>query len=186
MKQQTLVFLAEGFEEIEALSVIDILRRSEVEVVTVAITEERSVRGAHRVPVVADTTLSALGTSIEPQAIVLPGGMPGAQNLAECTPLLELLRKQDQAGRWIAAICAAPIVLAAAGVGTPSTELTCYPGFEGKLSSFKHRPEGTVCSGHFITGQGPAYAMEFGYRIAACLQGDSTAQQVKKDMLYPH
>ena len=179
-----LLFLAEGFEEIEALSVVDILRRAQISVQTVSVSEDLTVKGAHGIPVVADALLSDLPADIQSPALVLPGGMPGAANLAASPQLAELLQQQNRRKGLLAAICAAPTVLSAAGVGNPSLHATAYPGFEDQVKTFAVVPEPLVEADNFITAQGPAYAMAFGLAIVSALAGPTTAQQVQDGLLY--
>ncbi len=183
MDSTTLVFLADGFEELEAIAIIDILRRANISVQTVSITENRSVIGAHNVPLIADTTLHQLPVNIQPQAIILPGGMPGALNLANSKPLLQLIQSQNKAQRLLAAICAAPTVLAKAGVGVNEVIATCYPGFEEQMTGFTLEEFEVVNSHHFITAQGPAFAIPFALAIVARLCGQECTEEVKQGML---
>ena len=124
--KKAIVFLANGFEEMEALGTIDILRRGGIEVTTVSITEETVVTGAHNVPVIADTTLDK-ATLNQADALILPGGMPGASNLNNSEAVKEALLQQYREGKIVAAICAAPMVLGGLGL-LKGRNATCYPG----------------------------------------------------------
>lgn len=164
------VFLAEGFEEIEALSVVDILRRCHLQVETVSVTERRQVCGAHGIPVMADITL-AEAVPEEARALILPGGLPGTDNLQACKPLAEALCRAAQEERIIAAICAAPKVLGALGL-TAGKKATCYPGYEGELTGAVPVTDRVVRDGNLITSRGAGTAAEFAFCLAEALGAD--------------
>ncbi len=178
---KALLFLANGFEETEAIGTLDVLRRSGVEVRTVSISDERTVVGAHGVPVVADTVISEVAGE-QCDALVLPGGMPGASNLADSAPLGEMIMRHHAQGKVIAAICAAPMVLGRRGL-LEGRRATCYPGFEAELRGATCTGEGVTVSDHIITGRGPAYAFDFGMAIAAALVGGAAADEVAAGLL---
>lgn len=176
------VVFADGFEEIEALSVVDILRRAELEALCVGL-ESETVRGAHDVNVKMDMLLADLRES-DFSAIVLPGGLPGAQNLADSAGLGELLRKFNAAGKPIAAICAAPMALAKHGV--LKRQFTCYPGFESRVREDKAGYVSVVKvlnEDNIITSRGPATAMEFALAIVRELCGEEKYRQLREDLL---
>lgn len=168
MEKQVFIILAEGFEEIEAVAPADILKRLGCSVTLVGL-NSRTVSGAHGIRVEADSLLTE--TCFEQaDAIVLPGGLPGATNLRDDAAVIELLRKQDRAGKICAAICAAPAVLEFAGIVRGRT-VTGYPGCE-KLSGsatlqFTGRPS-ERCE-NLVTGRGPGAAFDFGCELAAAL-----------------
>lgn len=175
------VFLAEGFEEIEALTVVDTLRRAGMDVKTVSITPLTNVRGAHGIEVVADVLLADTDCS-GAEWLICPGGLPGASNLAACEPLCELLKAHK---RGIAAICAAPaVVLAPLGL-VDGRAVTCYPGFEEACriggGSTKNVP--VVGENDFITAAGPATALAFSLEIVKQTLGSAIADEVAKGML---
>lgn len=176
-----LVVLAEGFEEIEAITPIDVLRRAGLEVTTVGV-GGREVTGSHGITVVADTTIREIAEL--PDAIVLPGGMPGAENLSRSGALRDLLKRMNDDGRPIGAICAAPAVaLAPTGILDGRTA-TCYPGFEnhfGKAIVFSD--DRVVADGNVITSRGPGTALEFSLALAASLAGADTEKEVSQRML---
>ena len=170
------IFLAAGFEEIEALTVVDVMRRAGMDVKTVSITDSHTVVGAHGIPVKADL-LYARTDFITPEWLIIPGGMPGAQNLSEFAPLNTLLISQSQSGK-IAAICAAPaVVLAPLGI-LDGLEATCYPGFEDKMPAAIHRDTQVVALDRIITANGPASAMRFALAIVANSMGENIAHEV--------
>lgn len=176
------VFLAEGFEEIEALTVVDVLRRAGMDVKAVSITPLQNVRGAHGIEVMVDVLFHECDFS-KAEWLICPGGLPGASNLAACEPLCELLKSHR---KGIAAICAAPaVVLAPLGLveGKP---VTCYPGFERacKIAGGEvHTGVAVVASNDFITAAGPATALPFALEIVKQSLGAAAADEVAAGML---
>lgn len=175
------VFLAEGFEEIEAVGTIDILRRGELDVTTVSITGKNAVTGAHHIPVTADKLFAEVDFS-NGAMLVLPGGMPGASHLNSHTGLKELLKQYVAEGKKIAAICAAPLVLGGLGL-LQNKKATAYPGFEDTLQGATVVKHPVVKDGNIITGQGPGFALNFGLAIVEELQGKNKAADVAAAML---
>ena len=176
------VFLATGFEDIEAIAPIDIMRRASLDVRTVSITGERTVLSAHGIGIVADMLLDEVDFA-EAQMIVLPGGLPGATNLDACQPLTQAIKRHHEAGGPIAAICAAPLVYGHLGI-LAGRKATCYPGFEPEL-------KGAVCTsailerdGNVITGKGPAAAFELGYAIVDFFLGEGASKPLRQGMIY--
>ena len=175
------VFLAEGFEEIEALFPVDIMRRGGLNVKTVSVTGQKVVMGAHHVQVVADLLFESLKEE-EVEMIVLPGGMPGAANLDAHAGLDKLVRAFGAENKPLAAICAAPLVYGKRGL-LKGKKATCYPGFEKYL-------EGAECTGHmveqvdnFILGKGPGAAAAFGLALLEKYAGKGVSEEVRKGML---
>lgn len=185
--RQSFLFLANGFEEIEALTAVDVLRRGGMDVKTVSITSALQVTGAHGITVNADLLFD--NTLFAGAAwLILPGGMPGATNLHEFAPLRGLLRRQaGSPGGRIAAICAAPaVVLGQLGLldGRPAT---CYPGFEDLLKGAIVKQQAVVADAKFVLGNGPANAMEWALAILREEKGQQEAEKVANGMLlYPH
>ena len=151
--KKAIVFLANGFEEMEATGTVDVLCRGGVEVKTVSISSEREVTGAHGMVYLADATFGDMDFS-EADALILPGGMPGSSNLNDCEPLKELLVDHYKKGKIVAAICAAPMVLGGLGL-LKGRRATCYPGFEPKLIGATATGEAVEVDGNVITGKGP-------------------------------
>lgn len=176
------LFLAEGFEEIEALTVVDVMRRAGMDIKTVSITTEKKVLGAHGIAVDADFTIDA--AKIEDiEWLIAPGGMPGSTNLATCEQLNSLLKSHAEAGGKVAAICAAPaVVLAPLGI-LNGKEATCYPDFDLKPGGAKLKDAPVVVSDNVITANGPASAMAFALAIVANSMGEHIAKQVGEGML---
>ena len=181
---ESFIFLAEGFEEIEALTAIDVMRRGGINVKTVSITSALQVKGAHGVTVNADLLYdNTLFT--DAKWLVLPGGMPGATNLYEFAPLKGLLRRQAESAEGrIAAICAAPaVVLGQLGL-LKGHKATCYPGFEGMLAGAELQDAPVVVDGKFVLGNGPANALVWALNIVKQDQGLAKAEEVAAGMLF--
>lgn len=177
------LFLADGFEEIEALSTIDILRRCNLEVQTVSITGKRLIHGAHNIPIMVDSLFRYSGVS-ESECIILPGGMPGAKNLLAYEGLRKALVNHNRAGRLIAAICAAPMVLGQLNI-LEGKNATCYPGFEKYLNGANISEALVEEDDNIITGRGPASAVPFAFAIAQRFVPQEVAKKVAEDMLMP-
>jgi 4-methyl-5(b-hydroxyethyl)-thiazole monophosphate biosynthesis len=173
-----LVPFAEGFEEIEAFTIVDVLRRAGIRVDTVSITGTM-VTGAHGVKVMVDKKLADIKID-EYDGIVLPGGMPGAANLGRSVSLIEMIKKLFYKGKLVAAICASPIILAKAGL-LDNKKATIYPGMEKELPY--PRGEKVVVDGNVITSQGPGTAMEFALKIVEKLLGLKKALELKEKLV---
>ena len=184
--KESFLFLANGFEEIEALTAVDVLRRAEMPVRTVSITSSLQVTGAHGVTVKADVIYDST-LFADPAWLILPGGMPGAENLAGFAPLTGLLARQlaSEEGR-IAAICAAPaVVLGRAGL-LKGHKATCYPGFEGDLIGAEYEDRAVVADDKFVLGNGPANALVWALAIVDKALGNYRSRGVANGMLlYP-
>lgn len=180
------LFLAKGFEEVEAITPVDVLRRAGMNVKTVSITDDRNVTGAHGVSVRADMLFTdCVFNSDDIEWLILPGGMPGAENLHNFQPLTELLLAHAANKGKIAAICASPaVVLSPLGI-LDGHEATCYPGFE-KLchKEVKMRDQRVVALERIITANGPSSALPFSLAIVANSMGESVSQEVGSGMLY--
>lgn len=177
-----LLFLADGFEEIEALATVDVLRRAGVQVTTVSINPAGLVTGAHGIPVMADV-LFEQAQYADADMLILPGGMPGAANLDAHEGLRRLITAHAEAGKWLAAICAAPMVYGHMGL-LSGRKATCYPGFEGELDGAAYTAAPVEKDGNIITGKGPAVVLPFAYTLAEVLVGEEIVAQVKAGMLY--
>ncbi len=175
---RVLVPLAEGFEEIEAVTIIDVLRRAEIDVTVAALTVS-PVRGAHDVVISADTTLEAASAQSF-DAIVLPGGTAGSQRLREDRRLLDLLRRHAEQGKLTAAICAAPTALEAAGL-LKQRRATSYPG--NALPSAQYSEERVVEDGNIVTSRAPGTALEFALALVARLAGESAKSTQRANLL---
>jgi 4-methyl-5(b-hydroxyethyl)-thiazole monophosphate biosynthesis len=181
MGRKALVLLAEGFEEVEAATPIDVLRRAGAEV-TVAGVTGIAPKGAHGVPYTADMLLDEVSGDFD--LIVFPGGMPGAKNLGESADARALARRMFAEGRLVAAICAAPVFTLGAWGILDGRKGTCYPGMEGMFSEKVHfSPDRVVTDGMVTTSRGPGTAMQFSIALAGQLMGEAAAKQVADAML---
>lgn len=171
------VFLADGFEEMEALTSVDILRRAGVNVVMVSITSDEIVRGSHDIAVFCDKNIVNCDF-FDVEALILPGGMPGASTLDACEDLKKLIQKCAAEGKTIAAICAAPMVLGNMGL-LQGKKATCYPGFDKFLKGAEYTGALVEKDGNFITGKGPAAAFPFALAVAEHLLGREKVKELK-------
>lgn len=178
------VFLAEGFEEIEGLTVVDILRRAGVEVQTVSIGADRTVTGSHRIPVQADVCMKDADFS-GTELLVLPGGMPGTKHLGACKELTELLVRFSEEGKKTAAICAAPSVLGDLGL-LKGKKAACYPGFEDRLTGAEVVFDKVVADGNVTTSRGMGTAIPFALKLTEQLVSKEKADEIKKGIIYGH
>ena len=177
------VFLATGFEDIEALGVVDVCRRASLPVTTVSVTGEPLVSSSHGVGVLADILFEEADLS-DASLLFLPGGLPGATNLNDHSPLRAAIQRHYDAGKALAAICAAPLVYGQMGL-LRGKRATCYPGFESYLTGAQPTGELVVCDGQFLLGKGPAAVLKLGFAIVERFCGPAKAQEVAAGMLYP-
>jgi 4-methyl-5(b-hydroxyethyl)-thiazole monophosphate biosynthesis len=175
-KSMIYLFLAEGFEEIEALTPVDVLRRASLELKTVAVGNSKTVKGAHGIEVVADLLESELSDEI-PEAVILPGGMPGTLNLENSEVVIDTLSRAMINGSLVCAICAAPSILGISGY-LKHKKATCYPGFEQYLDGATFIDERVVHDGRIITAKGMGCAAEFALCIVEALCGKEKADEV--------
>ncbi|MEQ6330227.1 DJ-1/PfpI family protein [Pseudomonas sp. ALS1279] len=182
MSKRALIAVADGVEDLECVTLIDVLRRADIEVLVASIEERRMITCARGTRLTADAMLvDVLAQDFD--LIVLPGGMPGAQHLADFEPLAERVRKQAKAGELFAAICAAP-ALALQGYGVlRQRRMTCYPAFSDRLSGCTFVDEAVVVDGNCITSQGPGTALAFALTLVEQLVGRGTRTEVAKAML---
>lgn len=177
------VFLADGFEEIEALAPIDVMRRAGLSVTTVSVTDSLTVTGAHGIPVVADT-LFAQCDYADAALLFLPGGLPGATNLQAHTGLCQLLTaKASQPDVIISAICAAPLVLGGLGL-LQGKQATCYPGFEDTMQGAHYTAAKVTVDGHIFTACGPGAAWELGFTFVEHFCGADKADALRSGMQF--
>lgn len=176
------LFLADGFEEIEALTVVDLLRRAEIEIKTVSIKPDRLVSGAHKIPVVADLILDDVNYE-DATALILPGGMPGTTNLAKSKTLTQMLVKAHKDEKMIGAICAAPSILGDLGI-LEGRKAVCYPGFESRLKGATVSEEPAVRDGHIITSKAAGTAVDFSLKLIKHLKSKEDSVNIKRSILY--
>ena len=175
------VFLADGFEEIEALTPVDILRRAGLSVKTVSVMGEQVVAGAHGVPVMADVMFDEVNAE-DAEMILLPGGLPGATNLDAHQGLSQMILDFAKEEKPLAAICAAPLVFGNRGL-LEGKKATCYPGFETYLKGAQYTAALVEKDGNFITGKGPGAAMEFAFAIVEKYCGMDKVNELKQGMM---
>ncbi len=175
------VYLGNGFEEIEALTVVDVLRRADIDVKTISVSKTKEVKGAHNITVLADKTFDEIDNNAV-DMLVLPGGMPGTTNLEKHKGLKELINKFYQDEKFIAAICAAPSILGKMGI-LDSSNATCYPGFEKYLKGAIHSEDPVVRHKNIITSKGPGTAMLFALELVEILVGEKKKKDVKESMI---
>ena len=171
------LFLANGFEEIEGLTALDVLRRAGEEIMTVGVGSEKIV-GSHKVPVICDTTVDKIEKTDDLKAVILPGGMPGTLNLEADKTVQEYIDFANEKGVLVCAICAAPSILGHKGL-LQGKKAVCFPGFEKDLAGADICENGVVRDGNIITAKGMGVSLEFGLEILAVLQGKEKADAVK-------
>ena len=174
------VFLADGFEETEAIAPIDILRRAKLSVTTVGV-GGTLIRGSHGVCVKADISIDEFEADPELEGVILPGGMPGTRNLDASADVREAVAYAAAYNKFVCAICAAPSVLGHLGV-LKGKRATCFPGFETELEGAEYTGEGVTADGRFITAKGAGRAVEFGLAIVAAAKGEAEAQAIAAAM----
>ena len=175
------IFLADGCEEIEALTVVDILRRAGVHVDMVSVTGRKEISGSHRIRIMTEFLYEEMDFT-DTDILVLPGGMPGTLRLQEHAELCGLLQAYDREKRFVAAICAAPSVLGRLEI-LNGRQACCYPGFEEKLLGAQVVNEPAVQDGHVITGRGMGTAIPFALKLTEVLCGKEKAEEVRKSIL---
>lgn len=175
------LFLATGFEEIEALGTLDILRRGGIRAATVSITGEHKVMGAHNIPVVADFLFEEADFSIA-DALILPGGIPGSNHLNTCTRLKELIMEASKQDTLLCAVCAAPMVLGSLGL-LKGKRATCFPYFEPTMIGAIPSENGVEQDGNIITAKGPGFVFDFGFCILRNLRDEEVAREVASALL---
>ncbi len=185
------IFLADGFEEIEALATVDVLRRGGIDAQTVSINGDVQVHGAHRVPVIADMTWDKFKEETDfnhtedTDVMVFPGGMPGTKHLAESKDLMEMMRQHYAEGGTVAAICAAPGLVVSQLPSLKGKRFTCYDGFEALLAEKggEYVRTASVSDSNLITGRGPGCAVDFALAIVERLKGSALAAEIRASMM---
>jgi 4-methyl-5(b-hydroxyethyl)-thiazole monophosphate biosynthesis len=175
------VFFADGFEEVEAITPVDLLRRAGVAVTTVGVTG-KVVTGSHGIPITTDVTQDALSGFADAEMIVLPGGMPGTRNEEASAVVQSAIDFCAASGRFLAAICAAPSILGHKGL-LAGKQAVCYTGFESQLTGAQIGTTGVVTDGNIITARGAGVAVAFGLALVAALCGDQKAAEIRSSIL---
>ena len=176
------IFFAEGYEEIEALTVVDLCRRAGVEICMISVTGNDSVTESHGICVKMDALLKEVDFS-GLDMLILPGGMPGTKNLEGCAPLMEQLDRFYADGKWVAAICAAPSIFGHRGY-LEGREAVCYPSFEGELAGARVLSKKAAADGNVITGRGMGCAIAFGLTIVEKLVSREAADALAGSIVY--
>lgn len=185
MTKKVALFIENGSEELELIAPLDVMRRANLEVDVISANNEDFITSAHNVKIMADKKIEEINNILDYDAIVIPGGMPGSTLLRDNKKIIEFYQTMYNSGKLVAAICAAPIVLSAAGI-TDDKEVTSYPGFDKEINCKSYNSEkAVVVDKNVITAQGPAVAILFGYEIVNYLLQDNTAEDVKQAMLVP-
>lgn len=174
------IFLANGHEEVEALMVVDLLRRAGLDISTVSITDSKMVTSSHNVTYEADLLFSEVEGNLV-DLVVLPGGIPGTPNLLAFEPLMNMVKAHNEAGRYVAAICAAPSILAELGI-LDGKKGTSYPGFGTKIENFVDAP--VVVDGNVITSRGLGAAIDFGLALIELLVSEQKAKEIAAAIQY--
>ena len=176
------VFLANGFEEVEALAPVDMLRRAKLDVTTVGVTG-KIVTGSHRIPVTADITAEELQIGADMEMIVLPGGLGGVESILGCQAALDAVKRAWDGGKYVAAICAGPTVLAKLGI-TAGRRATCYPGCENQMGNAHMAADAAVIrDGRLITGTSAGCAIPFALALIEALKGEQEARRVASQIV---
>ena len=174
--------MADGFEEIEGLTVVDIMRRAKIDVETISITGQKQINGAHKIIVEADRLFEETDFS-DGDMLVLPGGMPGTLNLAGNETLAALIRSYDDQGKKLAAICAAPSILGVMGI-LKDKNAVCFPGFEEKLAGANVLDVPAVTDKNVTTGRGMGAATDFALELIRVLQGEDKAKEMAEKIVF--
>ena len=185
MTKKVALFIENGSEELEFIAPLDIMRRANLEVDLISANNEDFITSSHNIKILADKKIEEVNNILDYDAIVIPGGMPGSTLLRDNKKIIEFYQTMYNSGKLVAAICAAPIVLSAAGI-IDDKEVTSYPGFDKEINYENYNSEkAVVIDKNVITAQGPAVAILFGYEIVNYLLQDNTAEDVKQAMLVP-
>lgn len=175
------VHLADGFEEIEAVAIIDVLRRAGFDVKTISVTGKTEVSGSHQIKIITDELFEKIDYETI-DMIILPGGMPGSKNLNEHAGLRKQILNFNEKGKYLGAICAAPLVFGNLGI-LKNKKATCYPGYENQLHGAVVTGENTEVYGNIITGKGAGVAIDFALKIVETLKGELFATELARKMI---
>lgn len=180
---QAVIFLAPGYEEVEMLTVVDMVRRAKLEIDMVSITDQKEVTSSHNVTITADKLFSEVDFAAV-QMLILPGGMPGTTNLRAYDPLCKQLQAfAADDDKWVAAVCAAPTVLGELGI-LDGRQATCYPSFADKIICGEYLEQPVVRDGHVITSRGMGTCIDFAGEIITALKDPATVEQIKTAIVY--
>lgn len=177
-------FISNGSEEVEMLIPVDILRRAGVDIQLVSTTGSLTVTSAHGVTVIADSLIEDIDVS-DADLLMIPGGIPGAENLCNHPLVREAIKSQYESGRLVSAICAGPMIFGSLGI-SKGKRCTCYPGFEDHLDGATYTAELVTVDGNVITGEGPAATFPYAYTLCEMLCGKATTDTIREGMMYNH
>ncbi len=178
---KTVMLFEEGSEEVEALTVVDLLRRAKIECEMVSARDTDTITGSHGITIVMDKKIKDLGCDYD--MVILPGGIPGVPNLIANNKVRELVLKQNEAGRYVAAICAAPTALGTFGI-LKDKKAICYPGMEDELNCKEVVYDSVVADGNVITSRGLGTAIPFGLKLIETLSDKETADKIAEKIVY--
>lgn len=185
MTKKVALFVENGSEELELIAPLDILRRANIHVDLISANNEDYITSSHTVKIIVDKKINDIDNILNYDAIVIPGGMPGSTLLRDNEKIIKFYQEMYNAGKLVAAICAAPIVLSKAGI-LEDKEVTSYPGFEKEISCKTYNnKKAVIVDKNVITAQGPAVSILFGYEIVNYLLQDDTAQNISNAILVP-
>ncbi len=179
---QALIFLAPGYEEVEMLTVVDMVRRANIDIDMVSITDQLEVTGSHNITIKADVLFEDADFDAA-KILILPGGIPGTPNLRAYEPLCQKLTAFAENNKKLAAVCAAPTVLSSLGL-LDGKKATCYPSFEEEFASATYVKQPVVIDGNIITSRGMGTCIEFAGAIIEALKDKSTAEDIKTKIIY--
>lgn len=183
--KKVMMFFAEGFEEVEALSVVDVLRRGGVEVEMTSIDEGKVVTGSHGIGIITNRNIKDVTAEDleDMDGFLLPGGMPGTLNLKKSERVREILCRGNEKGKLLGAICAAPIVFGACDI-LKGKKATCYPGFEKELTGAEATTNPVVVDGNIVTSRGVGTALDFGLTLLGILTDEENSKKIKESILH--
>lgn len=180
--KKVLVFIADGTEEVEVVTVVDYLRRAEIQVDLVSVMAEKEITGAHNIKIIADKLVDEV-VAADYDAAYAPGGLPGSYHIRDNKAAIKIFRDLAQEGKVTSALCAAPIVLDKAGL-LEDKNFTCYPGFEGNIEGGNLKQEIVVKDGKVITGRGPAIAASLAFELIEELLGSEKRKEIEAGTLF--
>lgn len=184
--KKALIFMANGFEEIEAITLVDLLRRANIQVDMCSITGSLEVTGSHNIQIKTNLLLEDVNNVLEYDALITPGGMPGSTYLKENSTVISMIQAfYGKEYKFIASICASPIVLKAADISY-KIEGTCYPGFEEEVSFKQHKQQAVVQDQNVLTSMGPGTAFALGLKLIECLVGKVKAEELYQETMFAY
>lgn len=178
-------FISNGTEEVEALIPVDVLRRAGADVCIVSTTGDLEVTTAHNVRIIADALIEDFDGFDDADLLMIPGGLPGAENLCNHPLVREAIKKQYDNGKLVSAICAGPMIFGSLGI-SKGKRCTCYPGFEDYLDGATYTAELVTVDGNMVTGEGPAATFPYAFTLCELLFGKTVSKSLQDGMMYTH